>query len=51
MNAFLTPPPSWLPSLCQPADWLVCKLLCIFVVIGLITAFVIPTERSGNNYV
>jgi hypothetical protein len=39
-NKLLSPPPSWLPALTQPADWFVVKVLGIFIVISLIAIVV-----------
>jgi len=42
--------PSWLPSLTQPADWLIANILGILVVIGLCALYAIP-DKGGEKIV
>lgn len=46
---FLTKPPAWLPSLVQPADWLIIKILAILVVTSLVAAFYNITKGVKNG--
>ena len=42
--------PSWLPSLCQPADWLVARILVILLVTVIVALMAnAETEKGGDN--
>lgn len=53
MINFMTPPPSWLPSLLTPADWLVARFLGILLLIGFAVSFGAHwiNYRKGEPYV
>lgn len=44
-------PPFWLPSLTQPADWFVSKILVILILIGLVAIVLSgPPNNQGGGY-
>jgi hypothetical protein len=44
----LSPVPSWLPSLCQPADWLVAKILAILLIVGIVYLAFANNAKGGE---
>lgn len=48
----LSPPPSWLPSLVQPADWFVVKLSGIFILCAIVVLLTSNIQYpKGGDYV
>ncbi len=45
----LSPAPSWLPSLTQPADWFVAKVLVILLVVGIFTLMAGVGSTKGGD--
>jgi hypothetical protein len=47
----LSPAPYWLPSLCQPADWLVAKILVILLIVGIASLIADTRFTKGGDHI
>lgn len=46
----LSPVPSWLPFLCQPADWLIARILAILLITVIVVLMAnAKTVKGGEN--